>query len=50
VLMDLGAGSDTVVDAIETIRARLASPRLVISPTPMNSISLPRSSPRPAKW
>ncbi|MBI5385620.1 MAG: type II toxin-antitoxin system VapC family toxin [Verrucomicrobia bacterium] len=39
VLMDLGAESDTVIDAIETIRARLTSPRLVIPPTPQHELA-----------
>jgi hypothetical protein len=39
VLMDLGAEVDTVIDAIETIRARLASPRLVIPPTPQHELA-----------
>jgi hypothetical protein len=39
VLMDLGAGSDTVIDAIETIRARLTSPRFVIPPTPQHELT-----------
>lgn len=39
VLMDLGAEADTVIDAVETIRARLASPRLVIPPTPQHELA-----------
>ena len=37
--MDLGAESDTAIDAIETIRARLTSPRLVIPPTPQHELA-----------
>lgn len=33
VLMDLGAGSESVMDALETIRRRLSSVRIVIPPT-----------------
>jgi len=39
VLMDLGAEVDTAIDAIGTIRARLASPRLVIPPTPQHELT-----------
>lgn len=39
VLMDLGAESDSAIDAIETIRARLSSPRLVIPPTPQHELA-----------
>ncbi len=39
VLMDLGAESETVIDAFETIRARLTSPRLVIPPTPQHELA-----------
>jgi len=39
VLMDLGPESDTVIDAIETIRALLTSPRLLIPPTPQHELA-----------
>ncbi len=39
VLMDLGAQADTVIDALETIRTRLTSPRLVIPPTPQHELA-----------
>ena len=39
VLMDLGEGVDTVIDAVETIRSRLTSPRLVIPPTPQQELA-----------
>lgn len=39
VLMDLGAESETAIDAIETIRIRLPSPRLVIPPTPQHELA-----------
>ncbi len=39
VLMDLGVEADTVINAIETIRARLTSPRLVIPPTPQQELA-----------
>ncbi len=39
VLMDLGAEADIVTDAVETIRARLTSPRLVIPPTPQHELA-----------
>jgi hypothetical protein len=39
VLMDLGAELESVIDAIETIRTRLSSPRLVIPPTPQHELA-----------
>lgn len=33
VVMDLGAGSESVLDALATVRQRLGSPRFVIPPT-----------------
>lgn len=37
--MDLGEESDTVIGALETIGARLISPRLVIPPTPQHELA-----------
>ena len=39
VLMDLGAGLETVIDAVETVRSRLRTPRLVIPPTPQQELA-----------
>jgi len=39
VLMDLGAGLETVIDAVQTVRSRLTSPRLVIPPTPQQELA-----------
>jgi hypothetical protein len=47
--MDLGAESDTVIDAIETIPARLTSPRLVIPPTPQQELAHIAAMPTPSR-
>ena len=39
VLMDLGAGLETVIDAVQTVRSRLTFPQLVIPPTPQQELA-----------
>ena len=39
VLMDLGDESETVIDALTTLRQRLRSPRIVITPTPQQELA-----------